>query len=53
MSKASRPSQQFQHAPAQFRLKKASLVGAVYGNDSSFTNKFDLLITDGINLEYK
>ena len=48
-----RPAQRFQHALAQFRLKKASSVGAVCGNNSSFTNKADLSATDGINSEYK
>ena len=42
-----------QHAPAQFRLKKASSVGAVCGNGISFINKVDLLVIDGINVEYK
>ena len=42
-----------QHAPAQFRLKKASSVGAVCGNDSSFINITDHSVTDGINLEHK
>ena len=35
------------------RLKKASSVGAVCGNDSSFTNKDDLSTTDGINPKHK
>ena len=35
------------------RLKKASSVGAVCGNDGSFTNKTDLSVTDGINPEHK
>ena len=41
------------HASAQFRLKKASSVGAVCGNDSSFINITDHLVTDGINSEHK
>ena len=45
------PAQRFQHAPAQFRLKKASSVGAVCGNDSSFTNNADISATRGINPE--
>ena len=53
MSRANGPAHRSQHAPAQFRLKKASSVGAVYGNDSSFTNKVDILVTEGINSEYK
>ena len=52
-SKTSGPAQQFQHAPAQFRLKKHHQFGAVCGNGSSFTNKVDLSVTDGINSEYK
>ena len=47
------PAYRSQHAPAQFRLKKVSSVGVVCGNDSSFTNKADLLVTDGINSEYE
>ena len=47
------PAQQFQHAPAQFWLKKASSIGAVCGNDNSFTIKADLSATDGINSEHK
>ena len=35
------------------RLKKTSSVGAVCGNDSSFTNKADYSVTDGINSEHK
>ena len=53
MSRDSGPAQQIQHAPAQFQLKKASSVGVVCGNESSFTNKADLSVTDGINSEYK
>ena len=53
MSRASGPAQRFQHAPTQFRLKKASSLSAVCGNDSSFTIKDDLSVTDGINSEYK
>ena len=52
-SRVSGPAQQFQLALAQFRLKKASSVGVVCGNDSSVTNKADLSATDGINSEHK
>ena len=41
------------HAPAQFRLKKASSVGAVCGNDSSYTNITDFSVTDGIDSEHQ
>ena len=34
-------------------VEKASSVGAVSGNDNSFTNKADISVTNGINLEYK
>ena len=47
------PAQQFQHAPAQFRLKKHHQFDAVYGNDSSFTNIADLSVTDGIKSEHR
>ena len=47
------PAQRPLNAPAQFRLKKASSVGAVCGNDSSFTNITDFSVTDGINPEHK
>ena len=46
-------AQRFQHAPAQFRLKKNHQFGAVCGNESSFTSKDDLSTTDGINSEHK
>ena len=51
--RSSGPARRSQHALAQFRLKKASSVDAVCGNDSSFTNKADYSVTDGINSEYK
>ena len=51
--RASGPVHQIQHALAQFRLKKHHQFGAICGNDSSFTNKADLLATDGINSEHK
>ena len=51
--RASGPTQQIQHALAQFRLKKHHQFGVVCGNDSSFTNKADLSATDGINPEHK
>ena len=41
------------HAPAQFRLKNASSVGAVCGNDSSYINITDFSIIDGINSEHE
>ena len=47
------PAQLFQHALAQFQMKKASSVGTVCGNDSSFTNKVDISTTDGINPKHK
>ena len=34
-------------------VEKASSVSAVCGNDSSFTNKTDHSVTDGINSEHK
>ena len=34
-------------------VEKASLVGAVCGNNNSFTNKGDLLVTYDVNSEYK
>ena len=34
-------------------VEKTSSVGAVYGNDSSFINKTDISVTDGINTEHK
>ena len=52
MSRVSEPAQQIQLAQAQFRLKKRHQFGVVYGNDSSFTNKTDLSVTDGINSEH-
>ena len=39
------PAQRPPHAQAQFRLKKASSVGVVYGNDSFFINIIDLSVT--------
>ena len=53
MYRVSGPVQQIQHAQAQFRLKKHHQFGAICENDSSFTNKADLLATDGINSEHK
>ena len=47
------PTQRPPHAPAQFWLKKASSVGAVYGNDSSSINITDFSVTDGIDHEHK
>ena len=53
MCRASGPAQQIQHTRAQFRLKMHHQFGAICGNDSSFTNKTDLSVTDGINSEHK
>ena len=53
MSRDNGLDQQFKHAQAQFRSKKHHQFGAICGNDSSFTNKADLLATDGINLKHK
>ena len=53
MSRVSGPAQQFQHAPAQFWLKKHHQFSAVCGNNSSFTNKVDVSTTDGINSKHK
>ena len=51
--RASGPSQQIRYVLSQFRLKKHHQFGAICGNDSSFTNKADLLATDGNNPEHK
>ena len=59
-SKACRPAQhQSRSGPttptcsSPVRLKKGIISGAVCGNDSSFTNKADHSVTDGINSEHK
>ena len=51
--KSQRTSLAIQHASTQFRLKKHHQFGVVYGNESSFTNKVDLSMTDGIDSEHK
>ena len=50
-SPISGPTNPIRSSPVQ--LKKASSVGAVCGNDSSFTNIDDFSVTDGINPEHK
>ena len=47
---AQRPQTRSSPVPVE---KQASSVGAVCGNDNSFTNKTDNSFTDGINLEHK
>ena len=47
------PIQRPPHSPAQFRLKKASSVGAVCGNDSSYISITDFSVLDGIDSEHK
>ena len=40
-------------SPVRLKKKKASSVGVVCGTDSSFTNKADHSVIDGINSEHK
>ena len=47
------PAQRLLILSSPVQLKKASSVGAVCGNDGSFTNKTALSVTDGINSEHK
>ena len=52
-SRDSGPTQQIQHAQAQFQLKKHHQFDVVCGNNNSFPNKADLSTTYGINPEHK